>query len=96
MDDIGNFLEKRLSHPSMKPEIMRNISGNITTKPGETFAIIPIVTSSETLQQATICLWKNTMKKVSTPLEKGIHLVLESVSFSISEFVDFYVLPFAV
>jgi hypothetical protein len=80
----------------MKPEIMRNISGCITTKPGEIFAIIPVVTNPETIQQATICSWENTMKKVPRPLEKGIHLVLEGVSFSISEFVDFYVLPFAV
>jgi hypothetical protein len=78
----------------MKPEIMRNISGCITTKPSEIFAIIPVVSNTETLQQATICLWENKANKITKPLEKGIHLVLANVSFSVSEFVDFYVLPF--
>jgi hypothetical protein len=74
----------------MKPEIMRNISGCITTKPSEIFAIVPIVSDPE----ATICLWENKADKMTKPLERGIHLVLANVSFSISEFVDFYVLPF--
>jgi hypothetical protein len=74
----------------MKPEIMRNISGCITTKPGELFAIVPVVSDPK----AIICLWKNKANKITKPLEKGIHLVLASVSFSVSGFVDFYVLPF--
>jgi hypothetical protein len=78
----------------MKPEIMRNISGCITTKPGEIFAIVPVHSDPETPDLATICLWENKMNKITKPLEKGIHLVLANVSFSVSKFVDFYVLPF--
>jgi hypothetical protein len=73
---------------------MRNISGCITTKPGEIFAIVPAISDLEILQQATIYIWENKTKKVAKPLEKGIHLVLPNVFFSVSEFVDFYVLPF--
>lgn len=78
----------------MQPEIMRNIAGSITTKPGEIFAIVPVVPTPEGSQAATICLWKNKAEKVAKPLERGIHLVLEEVSFSVSDSVDFYVLPF--
>jgi hypothetical protein len=73
---------------------MRNISGCISTKPGEIFAIVPVNSDPETPQQATICLWENKANKIMKPLKKGIHLVLANVSFSVSEFVDFYVLPF--
>jgi len=75
----------------MKPEIMRNISGCITTKPSEIFAIVPIIPDPS----ATICFWENKADKITKPLERGIYLVLANVSFSISRFVDFYVLPFA-
>jgi hypothetical protein len=94
LNDISDALGKRLSRPSMQPEIMRNISGCITTKPGEIFAIIPTISDLDTLQQATIYIWENKAKKVARPLEKGINLVLPNVSFSVSEFVDFCVLPF--
>jgi hypothetical protein len=78
----------------MKPEIMRNISGCITTKPGEIFAIVPVHSDFETPHQATICLWEKKVNKIVKPLDKGIHLVLANVSFSVPKFVDFYVLPF--
>ncbi|KAF2843970.1 hypothetical protein T440DRAFT_494273 [Plenodomus tracheiphilus IPT5] len=39
LNDISNAVGKRLSCPSIKLEIMRNISSCITTKPGEIFAI---------------------------------------------------------
>lgn len=78
----------------MQPEIMRNISGCITTKRGEIFAIVPTTPLLETPQPATIYLWKNKAEKVAKPFEKGIHLVLEEVSFSVSDSANFCVLPF--
>ena len=78
----------------MQPEIMRNISGCITTKPDEIFAIVPAISNLETLQQATIYIWENKAKKVAKPLEKGIHLVLPNVFFLVSKSVNFYMLLF--
>jgi hypothetical protein len=80
-----------LGNPSRNPEIMRYISGVITTKPGEIFVLIPILADSETLTLYA----SEEANKVVTPLEKGIHLVLENVSFSMSDCVDFLLLPFA-
>ncbi|KAF7570529.1 hypothetical protein A1F96_08969 [Pyrenophora tritici-repentis] len=94
LNDISNAVGKQFSRPSMQPEIMRNISGCITTKPDEIFAIVPVISDPKALQQPTIYIWENKTKKIERQLEKGIHLVLANVSFSVSEFVDFYVLPF--
>ncbi|KAI1525204.1 hypothetical protein PtrCC142_010764 [Pyrenophora tritici-repentis] len=94
LNDIRKAVGKQLSRPSRQAEIMRNISGCITTKPDEIFAIVPAISDPKTPQQATIYIWENKAKKVATLLEKGIHIVLANVSFSVSEFVDFYVLPF--
>jgi hypothetical protein len=70
---------------------MRYISGTITTKPGEIFVLIPILAESKTLTLSA----PEEVKKVVTPLEKGIHIVLENVTFSMSDYVDFLLLPFA-
>lgn len=80
----------RLSHLSIKLEIIRNISSYITTKLGEIFAIIPIVSNSK----ATIYLKKNKANKITKLLKKRIHLVPSNVSFLVLEFINFYILLF--